>query len=248
VLLSNTLQAQTKAKPNSAAIKKVAAATPKAPAVSTTEKPCTTYVAYKLTTAGDTINIVDCKNRKQGRWVEQTIEGDFVEVPKRSVGEYINNKRVGNWYFYEGEVLQSTAQYLDSKRDAEVNFYEEGVLACKGYYRNISTSQTFDTIAVYNPRTGMDTMVAIRSATGLLKNGLWTFYDIGTGKVLYTRLYWLDELIETKEYQQELVLSEEEKQRLEQRMPHNGGRVFAPMQRTARLPSPPTIKQMRRNL
>jgi hypothetical protein len=209
---------------------------------------CSSYKSYQIAQSGDTINILDCKGRKQGFWVEQTLEGDIIEVPARAVGAYYNGKRVGNWIFYEGPEITSTIDYAAAHQDGQVRFYEEGKLACSGFYKTVSSSSTYDTFQVFNPATGTDTTVAVRAASGTIKNGIWTFYNTSTGEVAFTREYWLDELIEHKEAAQPAELSEEEKKKLEARLPHQSGRQFAPMQNPRKLPQTPTIKQLKGRL
>jgi hypothetical protein len=211
-------------------------------------KECVAYNSFQLSNSGDTINIVDCKGKKQGYWVEQIPHGDFVEMPERAVGSYVNGTRVGQWVVYNGVQLSSSIQYASNYQDGEARFYEDGKLACIGYYKAVHSTTGFDTFAVYNPRTGADTTVAVRASAGLLKNGLWSFYNTATGKVAFTREYWLDELLAYQEMDSTVELSAEEKERLEALLPHQGGKQFAPMQKQNRLQQPPTLKQLKRRL
>jgi hypothetical protein len=201
--------------------------------------PCGT-ISYKISKNGDTINRIDCKNLKQGYWQEISQENDFVATTNKEVGHYVNGKKEGVWKTYEDAAVKSIITYVQGSPDGEAQYFEDGYLACIGRFKAIAVGKQLDTIAVYNPDTGNDTLIAVKKPTGVLKHGTWQYFN-QAGTIIEEREYWLDEVVQHKTHP-ERQLTDKEKLALERNLPHRTGRVQIPMHKAQKVPKVPETK------
>ncbi|MFA8435981.1 MAG: toxin-antitoxin system YwqK family antitoxin [Marinifilaceae bacterium] len=81
---------------------------------------------------GDTINVVDGNNLKQGRWVELN------NAVKIQEGNYIDNKKQGIWrkYYLNGNIAHKVT-YRDNRPEGAMCFYyESGEILEEGIWKN----------------------------------------------------------------------------------------------------------------
>jgi antitoxin component YwqK of YwqJK toxin-antitoxin module len=150
---------------------------------------------FEISNNGDTINITDDNNYKQGYWEIKT-PPRFSELGMLEVGKFLDNKKTGYWETYEGHSIVSKEHFKDNILDGAVLYYDEDRVVTKGFYKGIDPTKKFDTVNVYNPKTNMDTVVIMLAQKGSIKSGDWQYYD--NGKIFKTETYFLGELYDTK--------------------------------------------------
>jgi hypothetical protein len=150
---------------------------------------------YELSNNGDTINITDDNNLKQGLWMHRT-PPRFSELEMLEVGHYIANKKTGFWETYEGHRTVSKEHFKDNILDGEVRYYDEEKLISIGHYKGVDPSKKYDTINVFNPKTSQDTTVIMLAQKGSIKSGDWQYFE--NGKLYKTETYFLGEVYDTK--------------------------------------------------
>jgi antitoxin component YwqK of YwqJK toxin-antitoxin module len=187
-----------------------------------------TYLNYTIDADGDTINIVDNNNLKQGKWII-TGKPDFLGFSNKQIGRYINNQMQGTWYTYIGGDIVSVENYKNNALNGECKYFEHGILTCTGTYRGLNSATAFDTILVHNPATDKDTLVAVQNENSTLKHGLWTYFDAESGNIIGEQEFYLDEPLppNTK------PLNKADSTKLQNyygNLPHNSGKYYAPMQ------------------
>ena len=81
---------------------------------------------------GDTINVVDQNNLKQGRWVEMN---NGVKIQE---GNYIDNKKQGIWLkYYPKGIVAHKANYIGGRPEGKMCFYyESGEILEEGTWNN----------------------------------------------------------------------------------------------------------------
>jgi antitoxin component YwqK of YwqJK toxin-antitoxin module len=150
---------------------------------------------FEIANNGDTINITDDNNYKQGLWMQRT-PARFSELEMLQVGIYFNNKKTGYWETYEGHAMVAKEHFKENILDGEVRYYDEEKLITIGAYKGIDVTKKYDTINVYNPATNADTVVIMLAQKGSIKSGDWQYFENGT--LFKTETYFLGELYDTK--------------------------------------------------
>jgi hypothetical protein len=176
-------------------------------------------LAYEINYKGDTINITDNFNLKQGFWVIKE-EGNFDEPTLTKLGKYVNDLKQGRWYTYIGPELVQEETYTNDVLNGEVRYYEAGFLNCVGYYSGINNKGKIDTVNIYNPETKEELVYYIPQYIGSVKDSTWTYYHTGTTKVSMVQIWNDDDLINEKSFDINTNSAELEKQ-YQSLLPHN---------------------------
>ena len=138
--------------------------------------------SYYLSDKGDTLNCVDYKGLKQGKWIvkEPSLRGNpgFEEE-----GEYINSQKEGIWRrFSEQGDVQSVESYHWGLLDGKSQYYSLQGLEREESWRAIDPSKKYDTLEVpdlYNLEK--TNQVIVKNEGQSIKHGRWTWYDPSTG-------------------------------------------------------------------
>lgn len=159
------------------------------------------WLSYEVIENGDTINKTDSKHRKQGAWMIFH-EARMGEPALLEFGFYRDDKKQGMWrQFTRTGKLIAAENYKKGLLDGEAKYYDEGRLQCIGnYYALREDRNGIDTILVEDPVTNIEKPVAIKSETGCIRHGLWTYYDTETGKIAKVVEYQGDNIIYEKDY------------------------------------------------
>jgi len=150
------------------------------------------WTSYQLSVTGDTINCVDKKNLKQGKWVIRTEELRG-EPGYEEEGEFADDKKEGPWrrYNLQGDIL-AIEFYKWGNRDGKQQYFTMlGDLLREESWKAVNPENPYDTIDVpdlNNPMVMQSKIIKHEAAE--VKNGSWKFYDPATGMILKTE-YWV---------------------------------------------------------
>lgn len=157
-------------------------------------------ISYELLENGDTINRLDSKHIQHGRWVVDH-EAQYDEPATMEVGSFDNGIRTGAWKTYTatGELVLEE-NYKKGLKNGEARYYENGFLVCVGNYLALNSTHEYDTIMVEDPKTNEFKAVRVKSETGSVKHGLWTFYEVPSKRIKRVIEYQADEAVYDKSY------------------------------------------------
>jgi hypothetical protein len=150
------------------------------------------WTSYQLSVTGDTINCLDKKNLKQGRWVIRTEELRG-EPGYEEEGLFTDDKKDGPWrrYNLQGDIL-AIEFYKWGNRDGKQQYFTMlGDLLREESWKAVNPENPYDTIDVpdlNNPMVMQSKIIKHEAAE--VKNGNWKFYDPTSGMVLKTE-YWV---------------------------------------------------------
>ena len=146
------------------------------------------YKSFKIGAKGDTINKIDKKGFKQGKYVLRTEELRG-EPGFEEEGMYKNNTKEGIWRRYNlmGDPI-GFETYLHGGKDGFQQYYSAlGELLREENWRGYNPDAPFDTIAIYG--TGSNEIVdykILKAEQYSIKQGPWRFYEPVTGRLLKT--------------------------------------------------------------
>jgi hypothetical protein len=153
------------------------------------------WKSYIIGVKGDTLNCVDLKGKKQGRWVEHydQLRG---EPGFEEEGVYVNGKKEGPWrkYSLSGDLIAIENFRWGNKDGKNVYFTNTGELLREESWKAVNPDNPYDTVDVYDIHD--PTKIIERKVVKLegysLKHGTWTYYDPFSGKVDKTERWWLN--------------------------------------------------------
>jgi hypothetical protein len=137
---------------------------------------------FHLSDKGDTLNCVDYKGKKQGKWIvkQAALRGNpgFEEE-----GEYKNDLKEGIWRrFTEQGDVDAVETYRWGLLDGKCLYYSLQGLERQESWRAIDPDKLYDTIEVpdlYNME--ITHQVVVKNEGQSMKHGKWIWYDSGTG-------------------------------------------------------------------
>jgi hypothetical protein len=145
---------------------------------------------------GDTLNKVDMKNMKQGKWVERRDEirgepGDEEE------GEYKNNRREGTWRIYslQGD-LTALEFYKWGNKDGVCQYFNaSGSLVREESWRALNPDKLYDTLDIEDiDHLNEYKTVIVKNEGVAIRHGQWKFYDPSTGMIDKIQTYTMGKL------------------------------------------------------
>ena len=169
------------------------------------------YKTYTLSVNGDTLNAIDNKGLKQGKWVLHVDELRG-EPGYEEEGIFVNGKREGIWrkYNLHNDVI-AIENYQYGGKDGLSQYYTPlGEMVREENWRAYNPDAPYDTIAVYG--TGSNEILSykiVKAEQYSVKNGDWTYYDPSTGRILKIEKYDRGRLL--KEPKSEIVTDEPKK-------------------------------------
>lgn len=157
-------------------------------------------ISFEILDNGDTINKLDSKNRKQGKWII-THQARYGEDGFHEVGTFLDNIKQGKWNTYnlDGQIM-SEENFKAGNKDGEAKYYDNGYLYCVGNYLALRAKYKYDTIMVEDAITEVMKPVVVETSMGSLKHGFWTYYNAPKTTVAKVIEYQADEIIYEKEY------------------------------------------------
>ena len=139
------------------------------------------YKEFKLSAKGDTLNIIDKKNLKQGKWVVVVTELRG-EPGYEEEGYFKDDKKTGSWRRYNstGDIL-AVENYKFGGKDGEQEYFTFlGDLIRHEEWRGFNPDVPYDTIAVYGQGNNEITNYKIVKAEQYsVPHGEWKYYTTG---------------------------------------------------------------------
>jgi len=166
---------------------------------------CRTYI---IGVKGDTLNCVDMKGIKQGRWVNQLppLRG---EKGYEEQGVYINDKKEGQWqqFTLDGDLL-AIENYRWGNKNGRCMYYNAfGQPIREESWKAVNPDNPYDTLDIF----GLDdpNKIIRREVVKLdghtLRHGTWKYFDQDMGTIVKTEKYKLDKLIVAGDVEDELA-------------------------------------------
>lgn len=149
------------------------------------------WESYVISVKGDTINCVDMKKQKQGRWVVK-VEPLRGEPGYEEEGEFVDSKKEGLWRRYNltGDLL-AVENYRWGFRDGKQMYFTPiGDLLREEAWRAVNPENPYDTIEVpdlNNPMVSVNKVIKQESSE--IRHGTWNYYDPSTGRIMKTESF-----------------------------------------------------------
>ena len=142
--------------------------------------------SFKISAKGDTINKIDNKGLKQGKFVlrKEELRG---EPGFEEEGVFKNDAKEGIWRRYNlmGDPI-GFETYLHGGKDGPQQYYSAlGELLREESWRGYNPDAPYDTIAIYG--TGSNEIVdykIVKAEQYSIKQGMWKYYETVTGRLL----------------------------------------------------------------
>jgi hypothetical protein len=145
---------------------------------------------------GDTLNKVDAKNQKQGKWVNRVDEVRG-EPGYEEEGEYKNNRKEGTWRIYslEGD-LTGLEFYRWGNKDGNCQYFSSsGSLIREESWRALNPDKLYDTLEIEDiDHLNEYKTVIVKNEGVAIRHGYWKFYNPSTGMIYKTQFYTMGKL------------------------------------------------------
>ncbi|MEP6584368.1 MAG: hypothetical protein ABJA90_08870 [Ginsengibacter sp.] len=149
------------------------------------------YKSYTMSVNGDTLNGIDKKGMRQGKWLLH-IDPLRGEPGYEEEGEFVNDKKEGVWrkYTLQSDII-AIENYRYGGKDGKSQYFSPlGDLTREESWRAYNPDAPYDTIAVYG--TGSNEILSykiVKAELYSVKDGDWTYYEPATGRVLKLEKY-----------------------------------------------------------
>lgn len=148
------------------------------------------WKSYLLLDTGDTLNRVDNKDQKQGKW-KIHVNALRTEPAYDEEGVFKNNGKEGIWRIYDAYgLLLAQENYKWGNKDGLQQYLSEGRLEREEFWRSVDPEKKFDTIEVqdvYDQYKIERKIIKIESYA--VPFGKWKYYDPETGRLIRTEHY-----------------------------------------------------------
>ena len=160
----------------------------------------TQYKSFKISEQGDTINRIDKKGFKQGKWVIHTdpLRG---EEGWEEEGMYKNDQKEGIFRRYTliGDPI-GFETWLHGGKDGLQQYYSPlGDLLREESWKGYNPDSPYDTIPIYGTGSGeILNYKLVKAEPYSVKHGTWKYYEGGTGRLLKTEEWVLNNIVVPK--------------------------------------------------
>ena len=151
--------------------------------------------SYKLTQNRDTINCIDQKDLRQGKWVVK-VDGVRGEPGFDEEGVFKNGKKEGYWRVYTsmGDLF-AIERYRWGNKDGISQYFNIAGLVREESWKAVNPDNPYDTIEVPDPIDPYKVeMKVVKIEGSAVKHGNWKYYESGSGSLVKTDTYFLDKL------------------------------------------------------
>ena len=145
---------------------------------------------------GDTLNKVDAKNQKQGKWVIRTDEVRG-EPGYEEEGEFKNNRKEGTWRIYslQGDLTGLEFYHWGNKDGNCQYFNSSGSLIREESWRALNPDKLYDTLEIEDiDHLNEYKTVIVKNEGVAIRHGTWKFYDPSTGMINKIQTYTMGKL------------------------------------------------------
>ena len=155
------------------------------------------YKSFRISDRGDTLNAIDMKGMKQGKWIVKMgpVRG---EPAYEEEGIFKNDKKEGTWRrFNEMGDLIAVENYRWGNKNGICRYFTIAGLEHEESWRAISPDKPYDTIDVPDLKDpNKFEKVVVKNDGVSKKHGTWKYYFPPTGKLVNTEKYFMDKLQE----------------------------------------------------
>ncbi len=148
------------------------------------------YKSFTLSPNGDTLNAVDKKNLKQGKWVV-TVAELRGEPGYEEEGFFKDDKKTGPWRRYNtaGDILALENYRLGGKDGIQEYFTFLGDLQRHEEWKGFNPDAPYDTIPIYGQgNNDITSYKVVKAEQYSVQNGEWKYYAPG-GKIIKVEKY-----------------------------------------------------------
>jgi hypothetical protein len=154
------------------------------------------YKDYLIGVKGDTLDRVDKKDQKQGKWVNHVDEVRG-EPGYEEEGVYLNNRKEGAWRVYNlnGDLI-GLENYRWGNRDGLCQYFiPSGQLIREERWKAMNPDKLYDTLEVEDvDHLDQYRTVIVKNEGVAIKHGTWNYYNSSTGMIYKTEIYTLGKL------------------------------------------------------
>jgi antitoxin component YwqK of YwqJK toxin-antitoxin module len=148
---------------------------------------------YKIGVKGDTLNKVDKKGLKQGKWVNHFDEIRS-EPGYEEEGIFKDNRKEGNWRLYNlnGDLV-GLEYYRWGNKDGVCQYFNNaGELLREESWRAMNPDKPYDTLEIEDiDHLDQYRTVVVKNEGVAIKHGTWKFYNPTTSMIIRTETYTL---------------------------------------------------------
>ena len=144
--------------------------------------------SFKISVKGDTINKIDNKNLKQGKW-SITMPPLRGEPGYNIEGIYKNDLKEGIFRHYttEGDIVVVENYFRGGKEGIQQYYTPLGDLLREESWKAYNPDSPYDTIPIYGTGSGeILSYKIVKAQVYSVKQGLWKFYQPENGEVIKT--------------------------------------------------------------
>jgi hypothetical protein len=151
---------------------------------------------YIIGTKGDTLNKIDYKGQKQGKWINHfsEIRG---EPGHEEEGEYKNDRKEGGWRLYnlDGDLV-GLEDYKWGNKDGLCQYFNKsGGLIREEGWKAMNPEHQYDTFQIEDvDHLDLYKSVIVKNEGVAIRHGVWKFYNPSTGIIFRTETYTLGKL------------------------------------------------------
>lgn len=150
---------------------------------------------YIIGVKGDTLNCVDMKGKKEGRWVIK-VDDLRGERGYEEEGAFSNGKKEGAWrrFSLDGDLIAVENFRWGNKDGKNMYFSPMGDPLREESWKAVNPDNPYDTVPVYdvNDPTKIISTAVVKLEGFSLKHGTWKYYDPMSGHIEKTETWFLD--------------------------------------------------------
>jgi hypothetical protein len=155
------------------------------------------YKSYRISDNKDTLNAIDMKGLKQGKWIIRMgpLRG---EPGYEEEGVFVNDKKEGKWLRFNlmGDPIAIEFYKWGNKHGLCRYFTPAGPERDESW-RAMDPGELYDTITVNDPKDpNKYYREVVKNEGHSFRNGIWRYYYPPTGKLLSTEYYLMDRLFD----------------------------------------------------
>jgi hypothetical protein len=152
--------------------------------------------SYTIGVKGDTLNKIDGKNQKQGKWINHVDEVRG-EPGYEEEGEYKNGRKEGVWRIYNlSNDLIGLEFYKWGNKDGQCLYYNAaGEVLREEHWRALNPDKPYDTLTIEDiDHLNEYKTVIVKNDGVAIRDGQWKYFNPGTGMIYKTENYTLGKL------------------------------------------------------